>query len=493
MSQLEPQKRPARPESTFDLRRHPAEHTPAATRTAEVEPRAFPALSQRILCDLVSIVDFLAILLSARLVVLIADGNGVPGAADGHRLLLLAPVIGIASVLAFRASGLYELRTLVRVSHQASRLLVVWVVLSIVASASVLGLYNGPVYLIAAWLCFAPAILISARAGLALGFRTLLDQGPLARRAAVVGAASNLARGVRVIGEDRLCSLAGVFELPNPSSAAGVDEILAAVKAGQFDDVIVLVPTLEENGFERLVQALSTLPLRVCLLPTAGLFDLTHIDPGVAQAVSVIVSDKPVRGWSIAFKSAVDYVGAVALLTVACIPMLIIAAAIRLESDGPAIFRQHRTGRSGRVFTLYKFRSMYVCEDGPRIRQAERNDPRVTYVGRIIRKFSLDELPQLFNVLRGEMSLVGPRPHAVAHDTYYGLLVPRYWERFRVKPGITGWAQVNGFRGETRTIDEMAERIQFDVEYANEYNIWRDLLIVLMTPYSLIVRHNKAY
>jgi lipopolysaccharide/colanic/teichoic acid biosynthesis glycosyltransferase len=136
---------------------------------------------------------------------------------------------------------------------------------------------------------------------------------------------------------------------------------------------------------------------------------------------------------------------------------------------------------------------MYVCEDGPRIRQAERNDPRVTRVGRYIRKLSLDELPQLFNVLRGEMSLIGPRPHAVAHDYHYGALVPRYWERFRVKPGITGWAQVNGYRGETKTLDEMAERIQYDVEYADEYSIWRDLWIMVLTPWTLLTRQDKAY
>jgi exopolysaccharide biosynthesis polyprenyl glycosylphosphotransferase len=459
-----------------------------------VEPRPFPfTLSQQIVCDLVAIVDFIAVLLSARFITWLAGQNGVLAPGEGLSLLTIAPVLALTSVLALRACGLYRFRTLIQLSRQASRLLIVWTLLSIVASAAVIGLYDGPPFLMVAWLCLTPAILISARAGIALAFRALLDKGPLARRVVLIGTAPSLARAAQVINDDRLCYLAGVFELPQHDPEAAVDEVIFAVRDGGFDDAIVMVPTLAETGFDRLVQTLATLPLRVNLLPVAALFDLGEIEPGFTQSVSVTVSQKPVRGWSIAFKAVVDCAGAVILLSLAAVPMLIIAAAIRLESEGPAIFRQHRSGRGGSVFTLFKFRSMYVCEDGPRIRQAERNDPRVTHVGRIIRKLSLDELPQLFNVFRGEMSLVGPRPHAVAHDYHYGALVPRYWERFRVKPGITGWAQVNGYRGETKTLDEMAERIQYDVEYAGEYRVWRDLWVIVLTPWTLVTRLNKAY
>jgi exopolysaccharide biosynthesis polyprenyl glycosylphosphotransferase len=469
-----------------------ARSAPAAPFAAE--PRPFPfSLSQQVACDLVAVVDFLAVLLSAHLIAWLAGQNGVLGPGESISLLTIAPVLALTAVLALRVCGLYQVRTLIQVSRQASRLLFVWTLLSIVASAAVIGLYDGPPFLLVAWLCLTPAILISARAGIALAFRGLLDKGPLARRVALIGTAPSLARAAQIINEDRLCYLAGVFELPKHDPEEAVDQVIFAVRKGGFDDAMVLVPTLAETGLDRLVQTLAALPLRVNLLPMAGLFDIGEIEPGFTQSVSVTVSQKPVRGWSIAFKTLIDYAGAIILLSLAAIPMLFIAAAIRLESAGPAIFRQHRSGRGGGVFTLYKFRSMYVCEDGPRIRQAERNDPRVTFVGRIIRKLSLDELPQLFNILRGEMSLVGPRPHAVAHDYHYGALVPRYWERFRVKPGITGWAQVNGYRGETKTLDEMAERIQYDVEYADEYRVWRDLWIVALTPWTLITRHNKAY
>ncbi|MFO1187824.1 MAG: exopolysaccharide biosynthesis polyprenyl glycosylphosphotransferase [Alphaproteobacteria bacterium] len=467
---------------------------PASSGSLAVEPRPYPfSLSQRVLCDLVGLVDFAAVLLTAQLVAWLAVHNGVLQAGESAGLMTIAPIVAIIAALAFRTCALYEIRTLIQVSRQSSLLLIVWTILSIVASVSLLGLYSGPPFLMLAWLSLTPAVLISARAGIALLFRALLDKGPLARRVALIGSPTAIGRAAHVVNEVRLCYLAGVFEVPAEDSGQAIDEIIFAVRNGAFDDAIVLVPTLAEAGFERLVQTLATLPLRVSLLPVAGLFDVGEIVPGFTQSVSVTVSEKPVRGWAIVLKTGLDFLAALALLAVFGLPMLILGALIRLESEGPAIFRQHRSGRGGTVFTLYKFRSMYVCEDGPRIRQAERNDPRVTRIGRIIRKLSLDELPQILNVLRGEMSIVGPRPHAVAHDYHYGALVPRYWERFRVKPGITGWAQVNGYRGETKTLDEMAERIQYDVEYADDYSIWRDLWIMVMTPWTLVMRRDKAY
>lgn len=468
-----------------------AQLAPSASFSVDPRPRSF-SLSQRVLCDLVGVIDFAAVILTAQFVAWLAVHNGVLQAGESSGLMTIAPVIGLIALLAFRTCALYEIRTLIQVSRQSSLLLIVWTILSIVASVSVLGLYSGPPFLMFAWLSLTPAILISSRAGIALIFRALLDRGPLARRVALIGSSETIGRAAHIINEDRLCCLAGVFEVP-PGNSEAIDEIIFAVRNGGFDDVVVLVPTLAEGGFERLVQTLTTLPLRVSLLPIAGLFDVGEVAPGFTQSVSVTVSEKPVRGWAIILKTGLDIIAALALLAVFGIPMLILAALIRLESEGPAIFRQHRSGRGGTVFTLYKFRSMYVCEDGPRIRQAERNDPRVTRIGRLIRKLSLDELPQLINVLRGEMSIVGPRPHAVAHDYHYGALVPRYWERFRVKPGITGWAQVNGYRGETKTLDEMAERVQYDVEYADDYSIWRDLWIMVLTPWTLLVRGDKAY
>jgi putative colanic acid biosynthesis UDP-glucose lipid carrier transferase len=175
------------------------------------------------------------------------------------------------------------------------------------------------------------------------------------------------------------------------------------------------------------------------------------------------------------------------------LPLLgLIVLAIRLDSKGPALFRQHRTGRHGKIFEIYKFRSMTVLEDGAAVVQARVGDVRITRVGRILRILSLDELPQLFNVLSGEMSLVGPRPHAVAHDEYYSERIAHYRLRQKVKPGITGWAQINGARGATPRLCDMQKRIDLDVAYVARENFWFDLEILMRTPFVVLSRRNAV-
>jgi exopolysaccharide biosynthesis polyprenyl glycosylphosphotransferase len=161
--------------------------------------------------------------------------------------------------------------------------------------------------------------------------------------------------------------------------------------------------------------------------------------------------------------------------------MLTTAFLIKFSSPGPVLFTQSRNGFNGRSFRIWKFRTMTVLEDGPTIQQATRDDPRVTQVGRWIRRGSIDELPQLFNVLSGDMSLVGPRPHATAHDTEYAQKIAAYAFRYHVKPGMTGWAQINGYRGQTQTIDLMEKRVDCDLWYINHWSIWLDLKIILRT------------
>jgi putative colanic acid biosynthesis UDP-glucose lipid carrier transferase len=172
--------------------------------------------------------------------------------------------------------------------------------------------------------------------------------------------------------------------------------------------------------------------------------------------------------------------------------LLVVMVAIRTESPGPAIFRQRRTGYRGRVFTILKFRTMSVAEDCAAVRQATRNDERVTEVGALLRKLSIDELPQLWNVMRGDMSIVGPRPHALAHDEYYGALIPTYQARFRAKPGLTGYAQVNGFRGEISDMRCMSDRVAADNSYIEEWSLALDVAILLKTV-PLIFRDPNAY
>jgi exopolysaccharide biosynthesis polyprenyl glycosylphosphotransferase len=200
------------------------------------------------------------------------------------------------------------------------------------------------------------------------------------------------------------------------------------------------------------------------------------------QTVSI---QRPVISeWGRFAKSVADYVISAVVVVVVLPPVFfLVALAIKLDSPGPVLFRQHRQGLNGRVFTVFKFRTMTVQEDGPVVKQASRHDRRVTRVGRVLRRSSLDELPQFFNVLKGDMSIVGPRPHAVAHDTYYGNLLENYANRYRVKPGITGWAQVNGFRGELNETNNMQGRVEYDLQYINNWTFWFDIFIMLITPF----------
>lgn len=191
-------------------------------------------------------------------------------------------------------------------------------------------------------------------------------------------------------------------------------------------------------------------------------------------------------------KRIVDIAAALAALLVFLPLLLCIAMAVRLESGGPVIFKQRRTGHQGRIFTIYKFRTMTVAEDSGNVRQATRDDVRVTAIGAVLRKLSLDELPQFLNVLKGDMSLVGPRPHALAHDDYYGDLVPAYRDRFRAKPGLTGLAQVNGLRGEIQDLRCMRNRIAADNLYIDSWSLGLDIAILAKTA-MIIFRDPQAY
>lgn len=185
----------------------------------------------------------------------------------------------------------------------------------------------------------------------------------------------------------------------------------------------------------------------------------------------------------LAAKSALDRVLAGLALVMFAPLLALVAIAIRLESRGPVLFRQARTGKNGQVFEILKFRSMTV---GAGLAQATRQDARVTRVGYWLRRTSIDELPQLWNVLRGDMALVGPRPHATAHDAHYTQLIANYTMRFAVKPGLTGWAQINNARGETETLDKMARRVALDLDYIDGWSLRRDLLILALTPIRLL-------
>lgn len=215
------------------------------------------------------------------------------------------------------------------------------------------------------------------------------------------------------------------------------------------------------------------------------IFSLRLINHSVREIAGIPVltlSETPLTGMSLFLKNLEDRVLAALILLCASPVLLAVALAIKLDSRGPVFFRQERTGWTGEAFRIWKFRSMHVHQpEGGVVQQAQKNDPRLTRVGAFIRRTSLDELPQLFNVLTGEMSLVGPRPHALQHDTLYSQDIVDYFARHNIKPGMTGLAQVRGFRGETKDIEQMIQRVDSDIEYINNWSLWLDFVILVRT------------
>jgi putative colanic acid biosynthesis UDP-glucose lipid carrier transferase len=212
----------------------------------------------------------------------------------------------------------------------------------------------------------------------------------------------------------------------------------------------------------------------------------------VGEIPVVAVCETPFTGINGLVKRGSDIILSLLILLLISPVMLAIALSIAYTSPGPIIFRQRRYGLNGEEILVSKFRSMTVCEDGETVRQAQKNDRRITKVGAFLRKTSLDELPQFFNVLQGRMSIVGPRPHAVAHNELYRSMIKGYMVRHKVKPGITGWAQVNGWRGETDTLEKMKKRIDYDLAYLQNWSLRLDLYIILKTV-TTVIKDQHAY
>lgn len=268
--------------------------------------------------------------------------------------------------------------------------------------------------------------------------------------------------------------------------------------AGQLRDRdatrIVVAATADRIGdIEPLRQAFETSEFDVLLLTDGWLSDVFGRPVSVSSSIKAFeLSAPPLNGAQRAVKRAMDVAFAGLALLVLSPLLVTIAIAIKLDSPGPVIFRQRRLGLDSKPFQILKFRSMRVLEDGAVVRQATQNDDRVTRVGRFIRSSSLDELPQLINILFGDMSVVGPRPHAIAHDEYYDARLPDYPKRRSVQPGLTGWAQVSGRRGETPTLNAMKERVQLDLWYIQNWSVWLDIWIILKTAFE-VLRNRNVY
>jgi len=272
-----------------------------------------------------------------------------------------------------------------------------------------------------------------------------------------------------------------------------MSEIHAAVQRKQIDAIFVALPMRQVQRVMDLVQELRNTTVSIYYLPDLCALDLLQARMGELLGMPVVsMCETPFYGYGGLVKRMTDVAFAAAILLIAAPVMVGIALAIKLTSQGPVLFKQRRYGLDGREILVYKFRTMTVLEDGGRVPQATRTDSRVTRVGRFLRRYSLDELPQLFNVLQGTMSLVGPRPHAVAHNEEYRQLIKGYMVRHKAPPGITGLAQINGCRGETARVEDMQARLNYDLEYLRRWSPLLDLKILALTAVR-VLRDEKAY
>jgi undecaprenyl-phosphate galactose phosphotransferase/putative colanic acid biosynthesis UDP-glucose lipid carrier transferase len=273
-------------------------------------------------------------------------------------------------------------------------------------------------------------------------------------------------------------------ERVNPSLRlrATIDKAIEAARAESVAEVLLLIGWEQSRTIERITKMLSVLPLPVYLVPDENVVRfLGRSTVNIGTIWAAEIQRAPLTRVEQFVKRSFDMLGATSVLLLLSPLMLLTALLIKLDSHGPVLFFQTRNGFNGRAFRIVKFRTMNVLEDGNAIRQATRTDPRVTRLGRWLRRTNIDELPQLFNVLTGDMSLVGPRPHAVAHNNEYDKLIANYALRNHVKPGITGWAQVSGYRGETPTTDLMEQRVACDLWYINNWSMWLDIRILFRT------------
>jgi putative colanic acid biosynthesis UDP-glucose lipid carrier transferase len=296
----------------------------------------------------------------------------------------------------------------------------------------------------------------------------------------------------KAIGRIRTCNETDDDEMPVPVLGAR-DDIISVIRENNVRTVYIAVSLENSQLVEQLYLDLANENIDIHWVP--NIFSMNLINHSVKEIAGLpllTLSESPLIGNHRMFKAIEDRViGLIALLLLTPL-MLIIAILIKLDSPGPVIFRQSRTGWNGREFPIWKFRSMKVHQpQSDDLKQATRDDDRVTRIGRFIRKTSIDELPQLFNVLGGSMSMVGPRPHAVQHNTEYGKRIDAYMTRHRIKPGITGLAQINGYRGETDTLDKMKKRVEYDMQYINNWSFWLDIEILIKTFPALL--RNDAY
>ncbi|MUH71339.1 undecaprenyl-phosphate glucose phosphotransferase [Psychrosphaera haliotis] len=348
------------------------------------------------------------------------------------------------------------------------------------------------------WFFLAGVLLVSYRLVLRLLLRKLRQSGHNTRTVVIAGAGDLGHKLAFKMQESPSLGLIfkGFYDdsskPKHPEQVKGnLIQLVADCKAGGIDRVYLALPMRAEERLKWLMKELADTTASVYLVPDIFTFNLLHSRSDVISGIPTIsIYDSPIDGSNGIIKRIEDIVFASIILVMISPFLLAIGLAVKFTSKGPILFKQNRYGIDGKPIKVWKFRSMKVMEDGAKVTQATKNDSRLTPIGSFIRRTSLDELPQFFNVITGQMSIVGPRPHAVAHNEEYRKLIEGYMLRHKVKPGITGWAQINGWRGETDTLEKMEKRIEYDLEYIRNWSLWFDVKIIIGTVFKGFINKN---
>jgi putative colanic acid biosynthesis UDP-glucose lipid carrier transferase len=354
------------------------------------------------------------------------------------------------------------------------------------------------------WMVSTPLALALFRGILRQALRTARSRGRNTRTVAIAGLTElgeRVARvveqnpwmGMRVVGfyDDRFEERCHPIPEELGRREGNLDELVEKAKTGAVDMIYIALPLRAETRVTDLVRRLADSTASVYMAADFDAFDLLSARWGQLGNVPVVsIHETPFYGVSGWLKRVEDIVVGSMILALIAVPMLFVAIGVKLTSKGPVFFRQRRYGLNGEVIHVLKFRSMTVMEDSAEVKQATKNDQRITPFGAFLRRTSLDELPQFFHVITGTMSIVGPRPHAVSHNEQYRKQIEGYMLRHKVKPGITGWAQVNGWRGETDTLEKMEQRIAHDLAYIRNWSLMWDIQIIFLTVFGRKVRKN---
>jgi putative colanic acid biosynthesis UDP-glucose lipid carrier transferase len=359
--------------------------------------------------------------------------------------------------------------------------------------------YGGGVMV--AWAIAVPVAISFYRVSARIVLREMRRTGVNTRKIAIVGAKEpglTLARsilqsswmGMEIAGffDNRVSVGAKPLGGESLQVLGDIEFLKAQARSGEYDDIYIALPMREEETIKDLVEVLANSSCCVHIVPDVFTFKMLNARSREIGGLPVVsVYDTPFDSFDAVIKRLEDVVLSSIILCSIAMPMLFIAAAVKLTSKGPAIFKQRRYGINGEEIMVWKFRSMTTCDNGEVVVQATKDDVRITKLGAFLRRTSLDELPQFINVLQGRMSIVGPRPHAVAHNELYRDKISGYMQRHLVKPGITGWAQINGWRGETDTIEKMQRRIEYDLHYIEKWSLLFDISIIVKTVGSVFV------